>query len=42
MVINRKLGYEILIILKINFFLYVRKIYEICENVLVVYIFYYN
>lgn len=38
MVINRKLGHEILITLKTNFSLHVRKIYEICENVLVAYI----
>lgn len=35
MVINRKLGHEILITLKTNFYLHVRKIYEICEDVLV-------
>lgn len=38
MVINRKLGHEILITLNTNFSLHVRKIDEICENVLVAYI----
>lgn len=38
MIINKKLNHKILITLKTNFSLHIKKIYEIYENILITYI----